>query len=76
MATTERAPLLSSGGVPTQRDSAPPRSSQSVRVGLGMMETSVASMALGVCGLGVTWQVATQYLLAGKVVKVAADVSR
>mmetsp|Transcript_4068 Transcript_4068/g.9281 ORF Transcript_4068/g.9281 Transcript_4068/m.9281 type:complete len:396 (+) Transcript_4068:2-1189(+) len=74
MATTERAPLLSSGGVPTQRDSAPPRSSQSVRVGLGMMETSVASMALGVCGLGVTWQVATQYLLAGKVVKVAADI--
>jgi hypothetical protein len=40
------------------------------------METSVASMALGVCGLGVTWQVATQYLLAGQEVKIIADVSR
>lgn len=74
MASSERAPLLAAGGVPPQREAQrTPRSD--VRTGLGMMGTSVASMALGVVGLGVTWQVATKYLVAAKGVKVAADVS-
>eukprot|EP00802_Teleaulax_amphioxeia_P012784 Tamp_12829.p1 GENE.Tamp_12829~~Tamp_12829.p1 ORF type:complete len:397 (-),score=50.83 Tamp_12829:585-1685(-) len=41
---------------------------------LRVMPTSVAGLALGVCGLGITWQTAAEYLLAAQWIKVSADV--
>jgi tellurite resistance protein TehA-like permease len=41
---------------------------------LRIMPTSVAGLALGVCGLGITWQTAAAYLLGAPSIKDLADV--
>ena len=40
---------------------------------LSQMPTSVAGLALGVCGLGITWQTAAAYLLAAPATRDCAD---
>jgi len=50
------------------------RGVQLLRENLRIMPTSVAGLALGVCGLGITWQTAAAYLIASQTIKEFADV--
>mmetsp|Transcript_3628 Transcript_3628/g.8954 ORF Transcript_3628/g.8954 Transcript_3628/m.8954 type:complete len:369 (-) Transcript_3628:106-1212(-) len=70
--TTEKAPLLGQQGGGKKFNGIKP--SQMLRRLIARLPTSVLCLALGVCGLGITWQTAADYLIAAQFVKDAADV--
>eukprot|EP00960_Hanusia_phi_P028116 747219-Hanusia_phi.AAC.6 len=69
--TTEKAPLLGQQGGGKKFNGIKP--SQMLRRLIARLPTSVLCLALGVCGLGITWQTAADYLIAAQFVKDAAD---
>lgn len=77
-APSERAPLLAAG-TPAGKAAAPTtafigKRTPTMRHLIRMLPPSVAGLALGVCGLGITWQTAADYLAAGQSVRIVADV--
>jgi hypothetical protein len=73
MGSTERTSLLGSHpGAPSDQ----PKSSKTnrpLRAYLAVIPPSICGLALGVCGLGVTWQAAARWLLAAQWLRVVAD---
>ncbi len=73
MGSTERTSLLGSHpGAPTDQSKSS-KTNRPLRAYLAVIPPSICGLALGVCGLGVTWQAAARWLLAAQWLRVIAD---